>query len=66
MFKFLFMFFFVGVLWLFIFSLPVGKNDARLFDMIYRYVVSAKPINDLCDWGKEKLEEIDKEAAPRK
>lgn len=58
MFKFLFTFLFIGFLWLFIFSIPVGKRDARLFDVVYRYVVSAKPIQDLCAWSQEQLQDM--------
>ncbi|KAB8030613.1 hypothetical protein [Fluviispira multicolorata] len=48
--KKLFGFLFVGLIWLFIFSIPVGEGK-RLYNICYTYIVDTRPVR----WVKEKI-----------
>ena len=48
--KKLFVFIFIGIIWLFIFSIPV-KNGRLLFQISYQYIVDTKPVH----WVTEKV-----------
>ncbi len=48
--KKLVIFLIIGIVWLFLFSIPL-KNDKLLFNILYFYIVDTKPVH----WLKEKI-----------
>lgn len=41
----LFIFFISGIIWLFLFSIPVGHQGKRLFHLGYYYLVDTRPVH---------------------
>ena len=48
--KKLVIFLIIGIVWLFLFSIPL-KNDKLLFNILHFYIVDTKPVH----WLKEKI-----------
>lgn len=42
-------FLFYGLIWLFIFSCPVGKSK-KLFDLGHEYIVDSKPVHEVTSY----------------
>lgn len=63
--KKLFAFLFLGLIWLFLFSIPVG-NDKKLFQVCYHYIVDTRPVHwvtNKVSMGAKTTENTAKEAA---